>query len=50
VKKKNCLQRPACREWPRSVRKLAGAWADLPSAEQLRKSRAKRIARRARYG
>ncbi len=23
-------------EWPEEVRKLAGAWADLPEAEELR--------------
>ena len=35
------------REWPEYVRELAGAWSDLPSAEQLRKRRG-RDAKRAR--
>ena len=25
-------------EWPESIAKLAGAWADLPSLEELRQS------------
>jgi hypothetical protein len=29
----------ALSEWPEHVRKLAGAWSDLPSTEQLRKLR-----------
>jgi hypothetical protein len=29
----------ALRDWPDYVRELAGAWSDLPSAAQLRKSR-----------
>jgi hypothetical protein len=29
----------ALRDWPDHVRALAGAWSDLPSAEQLRKPR-----------
>jgi hypothetical protein len=40
------IQRPARAEWPASVRALAGVWADLPSAEQIRKPRAKDIPRR----
>ena len=28
----------AATEWPEAVRALAGAWADLPSAAQIRKS------------
>lgn len=39
------IQRPVRGEWPEPVRALAGAWADLPSAERLRKSRVKDIAR-----
>jgi len=27
----------ALSDWPEHVRELAGAWSDLPSAEQLRK-------------
>jgi hypothetical protein len=33
-------------EWPAVVRQLAGAWSDLPSAEQLRKGQGKDVARR----
>jgi hypothetical protein len=33
-------------EWPAVVRQLAGAWSDLPSAEQLRRSQGKDVARR----
>jgi hypothetical protein len=32
-------------QWPEAVRALAGAWADLPTAERIRKSAAKDIAR-----
>lgn len=32
-------------EWPAFVRDLAGAWADLPSAEQLRRGQAKDLKR-----
>jgi len=39
------IQRRARGEWPEAVRALAGAWPDLPSAEQIRKSKAKDIAR-----
>jgi hypothetical protein len=31
------IQRGARAEWPAFVRELEGAWADLPSTEQLRK-------------
>ena len=31
------IRRGAPAEWPASVRQLAGAWTDLPSAEQIRK-------------
>jgi hypothetical protein len=40
------IQRPARGEWPAVVRELAGAWVDLPSAEQIRRSRAKDVRRR----
>ncbi|HLX27171.1 MAG TPA: hypothetical protein VKV24_01630 [Casimicrobiaceae bacterium] len=30
------VQKDARAEWPASVRELAGAWPDLPSAEQIR--------------
>jgi len=33
-------------EWPATVRDLAGAWPDLPSAEQLRRHPAKDVTRR----
>ena len=34
------------REWPSVVRELAGAWTDLPSAEELRRSSKKDTIRR----
>lgn len=40
------IQRRALAEWPAAVRALAGAWADLPPAEQIRRTRAKDIPRR----
>jgi len=40
------IQRPARGEWPATVRALAGAWADLPPAERIRKTRAKDVPRR----
>ncbi|MGH6612285.1 MAG: CopG family transcriptional regulator [Burkholderiaceae bacterium] len=33
-------------EWPAFMRDLAGAWPDLPSAEQIRKSARKDLPRR----
>ena len=33
------VQQGALSDWPEYVRELAGAWSDLPSAAQLRKSR-----------
>ncbi len=39
------IQRRARREWPDAVRALAGAWPDLPSAERIRKSKARDITR-----
>ena len=41
------VRQGALSEWPDYVRELAGAWSDLPSAEQLRKVKG-RDARRAR--
>jgi len=35
------IERGARAEWPAFVRDLEGAWADLPSAEQLRKGQGK---------
>jgi hypothetical protein len=40
------IGRGTAREWPPAVRELAGAWADLPSAEELRRSPRKDVARR----
>jgi hypothetical protein len=40
------IQRRARAEWPEAVRALAGAWPDLPTAERIRKSKAKDIVRR----
>lgn len=34
-------------DWPEHIRQLAGAWSDLPSAEELRKSQS-RDAKRAK--
>lgn len=31
------IRRRTAREWPESVRRLVGAWADAPSAEELRR-------------
>ena len=41
------VRQGALSEWPEYVRELAGAWSDLPSAQQLRKLRG-RDAKRAR--
>lgn len=35
------IQRRAWGEWPEALRALAGAWPDLPSAERIRKSKAR---------
>jgi hypothetical protein len=40
------IQRPPRSEWPATVRALAGAWADLPSAERIRRTGAKDAPRR----
>jgi hypothetical protein len=40
------IQRRALAEWPASVRALAGAWPDLPTAEQIRKTQVKDVRRR----
>ena len=39
------IRRRARDGWPEGVRTLAGAWPDLPSAEQIRKSEAKESTR-----
>lgn len=39
------IERRARGEWPAAVRALAGAWSDLPSAEQLRRPAARDTAR-----
>ena len=39
------IQQGARAEWPAFVRELAGAWADLPSAEQIRRAHGKDVAR-----
>ena len=39
------IQRPVRGEWPAPVRELAGAWSDLPSAEQIRRPRARNAPR-----
>lgn len=40
------VQRSARTEWPVAVRDLAGAWPDLPNAEELRQNKAKDVARK----
>jgi hypothetical protein len=40
------IEKTARAEWPVSVRELAGAWPDLPSAEQIRRNLAKDVTRR----
>ena len=40
------IEKDARAEWPATVRKLAGAWPDLPSVEQIRRHVAKDVARR----
>jgi len=40
------IQRSPRSEWPATVRALAGAWADLPPAERIRRTRAKDAPRR----
>jgi len=44
----NLIQQRTATEWPRAVRELAGAWADLETAKGLRR-RAGRDARRQRF-
>jgi hypothetical protein len=39
------IEKTARAEWPSSVRELAGAWADLPSVEQIRRQPIKDVAR-----
>ena len=39
------IQKDARAEWPAAVRELAGAWPDLPSPEQIRRSSSKDVAR-----
>ncbi|OFZ95140.1 MAG: CopG family transcriptional regulator [Betaproteobacteria bacterium RIFCSPLOWO2_02_67_12] len=40
------LRRRPRGEWPEAVRALAGAWADAPSLETIRRYKAKDLARR----
>ena len=40
------IEKTARAEWPGRVRELAGAWPDLPSAEQIRRNLAKDVTRR----
>ena len=32
------IREKACEEWPDAVKKLAGAWSDLPTEDVLRKT------------
>ena len=40
------IRRVARDEWPASIRKLAGAWPDLPPAEGIRESQLRDTPRR----
>ena len=40
------VRQGALSDWPDYVRELAGAWSDLPSAEQLRKLKGRDARRR----
>jgi hypothetical protein len=39
------IRRRTAREWPESVRRLAGSWADAPTAEELRRREGKDVRR-----
>jgi hypothetical protein len=39
------IQKGARVEWPAVVRELAGAWPDLPTAQQIRRRSGKDVAR-----
>ena len=39
------IRRRTAREWPESVRRLAGAWADVPSVEALRRGAGRDVRR-----
>lgn len=39
------IQHGTLSDWPAHVRELAGAWSDLPSAEDLRKPRSRDVKR-----
>ncbi|MGQ0653336.1 MAG: CopG family transcriptional regulator [Betaproteobacteria bacterium] len=39
------IERPGHGEWPESIRALAGAWADAPSARKIRRSQGKDVRR-----
>ena len=39
------IQKDSRAEWPAVVRDLAGAWPDLPSAEQIRRASRKDVSR-----
>lgn len=41
----DAVRRRAGKEWPASVRALAGAWPDFPTAEQIRRRRPSDIPR-----
>jgi len=34
----NLIEEKIRNEWPESVRKLAGAWKDIPTAEEIRRT------------
>ena len=39
------IQKSAGSEWPTALKELAGAWADIESADQIRRSRVKDMKR-----
>lgn len=39
------IREKTANEWPKSVASLAGAWADMPTAEDLRQSSGEDVAR-----
>ena len=41
----NLIKEKVATSWPESIVKLAGAWKDLPTAEEIRKSMVKDIDR-----
>jgi hypothetical protein len=36
IRQRTAIRQPADLEWPESVKRLAGAWLDFPTAEEIR--------------